>query len=245
MPIKVLLNGSKGRMGAMILRTGHPSQFEFCACLDVGDSADACISGVDVVIDFSFHEATLPLVELAARAGKPVVVGTTGHSSEERAKILSHKSRIPIVWSGNYSIGMNLLFFLTQRAAEILPPLYEPEITEVHHHHKKDAPSGTAVDLARRICTGRGWDYDRVVCNGRVGITGERPVEQIGMHALRGGDVVGEHTVSFFGDGERVSLHHLATDRRIFAQGALRCALWLAEGRAPGHYEMQDVLGLR
>ena len=244
MSVKVLLNGSKGRMGQAILKAGDPAVFDFAYCFDAGDDISAAVAEVDVIIDFSFHEATLPLVELAAKHKKPVVIGTTGHSAEVRQKILSYCKEIPIVWSGNYSIGMNLMFYLTKRAAEVLSELYEPEITEIHHHFKKDAPSGTAVDLARRVCEGRNWDYDEVVVFGREGITGERPAKQLGIHALRGGDVVGEHTVSFFGDAERVQLKHLATDRKNFAQGALASAKWV-EGKPAGFYEMQDVMNLR
>lgn len=244
MSLKVLLNGAKGRMGKAILAAGSSDVFDFCFCLDAGDDASVAIRKVDVVIDFSFHEATLPLVELAAKHGKPIVIGTTGHTAEVRNRILGYSKVIPMVWSGNYSIGMNLMFYLTKRAAEVLSELYEPEITETHHHFKKDAPSGTAVDLARRICEGRNWNYDEVVVNGREGITGERPARQLGIHALRGGDVVGEHTVSFYGDAERVQLKHLATDRKNFAQGALASAKW-AVGKPAGFYEMQDVMELR
>jgi 4-hydroxy-tetrahydrodipicolinate reductase len=244
MSIHLLINGSKGRMGQAILKAAQSSRFCIHGAIDAGDDPNALIKGADVVIDFSFHEATLPLVQLAVQHQKPIVIGTTGHHPGDRERILACAKDIPIVWSGNYSVGMNLLFFLTQRAAAALPELFEPEITEIHHHAKKDAPSGTAVDLARRICSGRKWDFDAVVTHGREGITGERPVRQLGMHALRGGDVVGEHTVSFFGEGERVELRHLATDRKIFAQGALHAAAWVV-GKSPGLYEMQDVLELR
>lgn len=231
-------------MGQAIQKAANPDEFDICFKIDIGDIASECISKVDVVVDFSHHDVTPGLVELASAHQKPVVIGTTGHSPEERKRILSASSQIPLVWSGNYSIGMNLMFFLTQKAAEALPELFEPEITETHHHFKKDAPSGTAVDLARRICEGRDWDFDEVVVNGRSGIIGERPEKQIGIHALRGGDVVGEHTVSFFGDGERIQLKHLATDRKVLARGALVSAKWII-GKEPGLFEMQDVLNLR
>ena len=244
MPLKVLLNGAKGRMGEAIIRAADPKVFEICHRYDMDENPCPAGPKSDVIIDFSYHEATLRLVELAAKHGKPIVIGTTGHDAEVREKILSYQDKIPLVWSGNYSIGMNLMFYLTKRAAETLTEIFEPEITEVHHHFKKDAPSGTAVDLARRICEGRNWDYDEVVNHGRSGITGERSPKQLGIHALRGGDVVGEHTVSFFGDSERVELKHLATDRKIFAFGALAAAKW-AVGKPAGFYEMQDVLGLR
>ncbi len=244
MAIKALLNGYKGRMGQAILAASENSKVEICAQTDIGDDTEACLKGAEVIIDFSHKDATLPLVEIAARRKIPVVIGTTGHTPEERAKIIRYTTQIPIVWSGNYSIGMNLLFYLTKRSAETLPELYEPEITEVHHHFKVDAPSGTAVDLARRICEGRDWDYEESIVHGREGMTGERKPREIGMHALRGGDIVGDHRVSFFGEGERVELRHIATDRKIFAQGALTSALWVVK-QAPGLYEMQDVMGLR
>lgn len=231
-------------MGQAILQAANTDQFDVCFKLDVGDLAVDCLKNVDVVIDFSHHDVTLGLAELAAEHNKALVIGTTGHTAQEREKILSLSKKIPLVWSGNYSIGMNLMFYLAQKTAETLPELYEPEITEIHHHFKKDAPSGTAVDLGRRICEGRNWDFDEVTVNGRSGITGERPGKQLGIHAVRGGDVVGEHTVSFFGDGERIQLKHLATDRKIFAQGALAAAKW-AVSKEPGFYEMQDVLNLR
>ena len=244
MAIKVLLNGANGRMGRAILAAADPDRVEIVHKLDVGDQIEGAIGSVDVAIDFSHASATLPLVRSAARHGKAVVIGTTGHSEADRNAILELKNSVPIVWSGNYSIGMNLLFHLSRIAARALPESYEPEITEAHHHFKKDAPSGTALDLVRRICEGRGWDAGETVLSGRSGDTGERPRRQIGVHALRGGDVVGEHRVSFFGEGERIELKHLATDRRIFAEGALASALWVV-GKAPGFYEMQDVLKLR
>jgi 4-hydroxy-tetrahydrodipicolinate reductase len=244
MPLKVLLNGAAGRMGKAIAKAADPAVFDLAFPLELDDDPDAAVPACDVIIDFSFHDATLSLVQLAAEYCKPIVIGTTGHSTAEREQVLAYAEKVPMVWSGNYSIGMNLLFYLTKRAAETLSEIFEPEITEVHHHFKKDAPSGTAMDLARRICNARDWDINEVLQHGRSGITGERPERQIGMHALRGGDVVGEHTVSFFGEGERVELRHLATDRTIFAHGALASARWVV-GKAPGLYEMQDVLNLR
>lgn len=231
-------------MGEAIQRLADPDFFDFRYAIDAGDDATPLVPLADIIIDFSHHDATLKLVKLAAAHKKPIVIGTTGHSVEERKQILTYTHDIAVVWSGNYSIGMNVLFYLTKRTAEILSETYEPEITEIHHHFKKDAPSGTALDLARRVCEGRNWDMEEVVNNGRSGLTGSRPVKQIGIHALRGGDVVGEHTVSFFGDGERVQLKHLATDRKVLAQGALASAKWVV-GKPAGLYEMQDVLNLR
>ena len=244
MPIKVMLNGANGRMGKAIQTYANPEILDICQLLDVGDDASNTISEVDLVIDFSHLDATKTLVKLAAAHNKAIVIGTTGHNSAERDEILSYSKKIPMVWSGNYSIGMNLLFHLTQLTATALSEQYEPEITEIHHHFKKDSPSGTAIDLARRICTGRNWKLEDVVQNGREGLIGERPKQQLGIHAIRGGDVVGEHTVKFFGEGERVELKHLATDRKVLAKGALTAAEWVA-GKPAGFYEMQDVMGLR
>jgi 4-hydroxy-tetrahydrodipicolinate reductase len=244
MSLKVLLNGAQGRMGQAIQKAAQDSTFSIVWKLDQGSSIPSPFPQADVVIDFSFREATLPIVEAAATHDIPVVIGTTGHDPKVREAIISHSNKIPMVWSGNYSIGMNVLFYLTQTTAKALSNIYEPEIVEVHHRHKKDAPSGTAVDLAKRVCAGREWNYDEATIYGREGMTGERPANQVALHAVRGGDVVGQHTVSFFGEGERVELSHLATDRKIFAQGALAAAQWVV-GKPSGLYEMQDVLNLR
>ncbi len=244
MTTKIALNGAKGRMGRAICDAASDGDFEFVSLCDIGDEVGDAFKLADVIIDFSHHSATLGIVEKAVGHLKPVVIGTTGHDSAEREEIIAHSKSIPLVWSGNYSMGMNLLFYFAQKAAEALPELYETEIIEAHHSHKKDAPSGTAMDIARRICEGRNWNLEQVIQHGREGITGERPGKQLGVHAIRGGDVVGDHTVQFFGQGERFELRHQATDRKVFAQGALSSASWVV-GKAPGFYEMQDVLGLR
>ena len=209
---------------------------------DIGDDLTSEITNCDVAVDFSFHEATRSLAELAVAHGKSLVIGTTGHSEEDRTAITQLASQIPIVWAGNFSIGVNLLFYLTSKAASILSPDYNPEIVEMHHCLKKDAPSGTASRLAEIIRQARQLtpNHER---HGRKGITGERPREEIGIHALRGGEVVGDHTVIFAGPGERLELSHKAADRRIFAQGALKAAKWVSM-QAPGLYSMQDYLGL-
>lgn len=243
MPLKILLNGAQGRMGVAIQAVAAESNAVIAAAVDLGEDAEAHIDACDAVIDFSFHTATLPLIEIAARHGKPVVIGTTGHDEEERKAITAYAGQLPIVWAGNYSVGVNLLFYLTGKAATILGAQYHPEVTEMHHRHKKDAPSGTAERLVEVILGARGLTPDQVQ-HGRQGITGERPDAEVGVHALRGGDVVGEHTVYFAGPGERIELTHRATDRKIFAQGAIRAAHWVL-GKKPGLYNMEDVLGLR
>lgn len=213
---------------------------------DLGDNGPELLKHaageIDVVIDFSFHTATADLVEAAASAGLPVVIGTTGHSAEERARILACTDQIPVVWSGNYAVGVNVLFWAVRELAAVLGEEFEPEIVEYHHRAKKDAPSGTAERLAEVILEARQWPTS-AVRHGREGITGERPHREIGMHALRGGAVIGEHTVHFASPDERLEITHRAGDRRIFALGALRAARWVV-GRAPGLYRMENVLGL-
>lgn len=240
--MKILLNGSKGRMGQAIMAAAPQAACEIVAATDVGDDPSAAIGQCDAVIDFSHHSATPGVVALAATHGKPVIIGTTGHTEEEREAILQHTDTIPVVWAGNYSIGVNVLFWLTRKAAEILGSDYDPEIVEMHHRHKIDAPSGTAERLIEVVREARGLTPDQVQ-HGRAGNIGQRPNDEIGVHALRGGSVVGEHEVLFAGDGECISLSHSAGDRKIFALGALRAAKW-TDGRKPGLYRMEDVLGL-
>lgn len=229
-------------MGQAILAIAGEKGIGITAGLDMGDDLGDALSHCDVVVDFSLHEATAPLVEAAAKAGKPVVIGTTGHTEEERDRILAATKTIPIVWAGNYSVGVNLLFHLTKIAAKILPPQYQAEILEAHHRHKQDAPSGTANDLADCVREGRGKDLPAV--NGREGHTGARTDEEIGIHAIRGGEIVGEHTAFFIGPNDRIELTHRAASRRILAEGALDAALWVQAGREPGLYNMRNVLGL-
>jgi len=214
------------------------------AQVDAGDDFPAELPAADAVIEFSHHTVTPAVAEACAAAGKVLVVGTTGHTDEELARIRAASSAIPLVFAPNYSVGVNALFWLTQKAAEILGPGFDLEVVEMHHRLKKDAPSGTARRLAEILASVRGLDYASDVRHGREGITGERTSREIGMHALRGGDVVGDHTVIFATQGERVELTHKASSRDTFAMGSLRAARW-AWGRPAGLYDMQDVLGLR
>jgi len=239
-----MLNGAQGRMGRAIASIADEKDCRIVAGVDLGDDPAAVIDDCDVVIDFSLQEATLPVAKLTAERGKPIVIGTTGQSAEDREAITALSSRIPMVWAGNFSTGVNLLFYLTQKAAEVLDAEsdFDPEVIEMHHRHKKDAPSGTAERLLEILKESRSLG-DADVAHGRQGITGERPAAQIGSHALRGGDVVGDHLVMFAGSGERLELTHRATDRVIFAAGALRAAKW-AVAQPAGLYSMQDVLGL-
>jgi 4-hydroxy-tetrahydrodipicolinate reductase len=243
MPLKILLNGSHGRMGLAISEIAEVHDAVITAACDAGDNPAESIAECDVVIDFSFHEVTSGLAELAVAHKRPLVIGTTGHTSAEKTTILETiRDQIPVVWAGNYSVGVNTLNYLTRKAAGVLGPKYEPEVFEMHHHHKKDAPSGTAERLIEILRQAYALGSDQVV-HGREGLGGARPEKEIGVHALRGGDIVGEHTVYFCGEGERIELTHRATDRKIFAQGAVRAAHW-SLGRDPGLYNMEDVLGL-
>ncbi len=243
MPLKILLNGSRGRMGVAIINVAEANDAVIHSACDAGDDPSLTVAECDAIIDFSFHEVTAGIAKLAAEHKLPLVIGTTGHTDEERAEILQAvEGKIPVVWAGNYSVGVNTLNYLTRKAATILGEQYEPEVLEMHHHHKKDAPSGTAERLIEILRDAYELGKDQVV-HGREGLVGARPRKEIGVHAIRGGDIVGEHTVYFCGDGERIELTHRATDRKIFAQGSVRAAHW-AVGKAPGIYNMEDVLGL-
>ena len=172
-----------------------------------------------------------------------MVIGTTGHSTEQRKFIETAAKSVPIVFAPNFSVGVNTLFWLTRKTAELLGPDFDLEIVEMHHRLKKDAPSGTAQKLAEILSEVRQLDVQKNVAHGRHGMIGERPGKEIGMHSLRGGDVVGEHEVIFAGPGEQLALTHRASSRETFARGALRAARWIV-GKQPGLYSMEDVLGL-
>ena len=241
---RIIITGSKGRMGqALVACAARQPEVKIVGQVDQGDDLNSVIGQGDAVVDFSFHSATPGIVELCAKHHKALVIGTTGHSDEEKARITPHASRLPIVWSANYSTGVNALFWLTRKAAEILGPGFDLEIVEMHHRTKKDAPSGTARTLAEILAAVRRQPLDQVARHGRVGIVGERTASEIGIHSLRGGDVVGDHTVLFANTGERLELTHKASSRETFANGALRAALWVVKQK-PGLYDMQDVLGL-
>lgn len=243
--VRVLINGYKGRMGqALIACAQRMSDLKVTAQADQGDALAPLIAQVDVVIDFSFHSVTAQVAEICADAGKALVIGTTGHTEAEKAAIRAHQSRIPMVWASNYSTGVNTLFWLTRKAAEILGPSFDLEVVEMHHRLKKDAPSGTATTLAEILADVRKQQLSEVIRNGREGIVGERTSAEIGMHAVRGGDVVGDHTVIYAAVGERVELTHKASSRDTFANGALRASAWVVRQK-PGIYDMQDVLGLK
>jgi len=241
----VIITGSKGRMGqALIACAKKIAGLQVVAEVDQGDDLGNVIAKGDVVIDFSAHAATLEIARLCAKHKKALVIGTTGHTDAETAEIKKLKAKIPIVWASNFSTGVNTLFWLTRKAAEILGPGFDLEVIEMHHRLKKDAPSGTAKSLAEILADVRKLHLNEAARHGRVGIVGERTQNEIGVHSIRGGDVVGDHTVIFANVGERVELTHKASSRDTFANGALRAAQWLVKQK-PGLHDMQDVLGLK
>lgn len=241
--LKIAINGSNGRMGQAVAAAADEEGVEVVGRCDLGGDLKAEARNADVIIDFSFHETTEAVIETAKETGTRLVIGTTGHNDERRTELRKRAGEIPTVWAGNYSIGVNLLFFLTQRAASVLDETYDAEIVELHHRLKKDAPSGTAADLYEIILKERGLGFE-ALRHGRSGVIGERSTREVGVHALRGGDVIGDHTVLFAGPGERIELTHRASNRRIYSTGALRAARWIMD-QAAGVYDMQDVLGFR
>jgi 4-hydroxy-tetrahydrodipicolinate reductase len=242
--VRVLLVGARGRMGRGIVdaATSHAG-VEIVAERNRGDEMRDGLSVCDVVIDFSHADATDAVCAACTEAGRPLVIGTTGHSPEQASRIREAATSIPVVLAPNFSVGVNALFWLTRKASELLGDGFDIEIVEMHHRLKKDAPSGTAKRLAEVACESRGLVYERDIAHGRAGLIGERPANQIGVHAIRGGDVVGDHTVIFASAGERVELTHKASSRGTFAVGALRAAQWVV-GQPAALYSMQDVLGL-
>ena len=263
---RIIIHGAAGRMGRrLIALAAEDSEFTLTAAIEAPGHAllgsDAgTLAGLeplgmplteqlppagsaDVVIDFTHPAATRRLLEAAAASKLAVVIGTTGLGEQDHAAIDAAAASIGIVQAPNMSLGVNLLMNLAARVAQTLGPDYDIEITEMHHRFKKDAPSGTAMGLAQSICQATGRDLQRDLAHGRHGPEAERRQGEIGMHALRGGDVVGRHTVSYATLGEEIQLTHIATTRDIFARGALRAAAWLHH-QPTGRYGMQDVLGL-
>jgi len=242
---RVIINGSKGRMGQALMSCAELMPgLEIVGAVDQGDDLAGLLPKADVVIEFSFQSVTLGVAEICAKHGKALVIGTTGHPAEEKAKIVALGSKIPMVMATNFSTGVNTLFWLTRKAAEILGPAFDLEVLEMHHRLKKDAPSGTATTMLEILGDVRKLQLEEALRHGRKGITGERTSSEIGIHAIRGGDVVGDHTVIFANNGERVELTHKASSRETFANGALRAAQWVVKQK-PAVYDMQDVLGLK
>lgn len=224
-PVKIIICGSKGRMGqALVACAKADPELQLVGEIDQGDDLSALVAASDAIVDFSVHEATALIARLAAQHKKALVIGTTGHTEAERRATREAVKPIPCVWASNFSTGVNTLFWMTAKVAGIIGPNWEAEITETHHTAKKDAPSGTAKTLQQILKKARGKDAP--------------------AHALRIGDIVGDHTVTFGTAGERLELTHRATSRDTFARGALRAAKW-AVSQKPGLYDMQDVLGLK
>ncbi len=240
-----------GRVVAAIERAGHAALGSDAGAVAgvkplgvvIGEDAEALFAAADAVLEFSSPESSVAHARIAAATGTVHVIGTTGMDAAQEAALSEAAKGAAIVWAANMSVGVNLLLALTERVAATLDESYDIEIVEMHHRHKVDAPSGTALALGRAAAAGRGVALDDVSARGRDGVTGARKPGDIGFAVLRGGDVVGEHSVIFAADGERLELGHRATDRRIYSRGALRAALW-ARGKPPGLYSMIDVLGL-
>ncbi|MDD5678450.1 MAG: 4-hydroxy-tetrahydrodipicolinate reductase [Kiritimatiellae bacterium] len=265
--LKIAILGAAGRMGQVLIRCASRSpnlhlvgavEAEQCPLLgkDAGIIAGIADIGViltadsrkafqkaDVLVDFSFPSATGRHATLAAELKKPMVIGTTGLNAAETEIIRKVAAHIPVVWAPNMSLGVNLLFAMVRKTAGVLGD-YNIEIIETHHRHKKDSPSGTALRLAETAAAARGLKLDDVATHGRQGLVGERPAAQIGIHAVRAGDVVGDHTILFATEGERLEMTHRASSRDCFAMGALRAVEWVVT-RKPGLYSMLDVLGIK
>ncbi|MCA0873602.1 4-hydroxy-tetrahydrodipicolinate reductase [Seohaeicola saemankumensis] len=262
----IVVTGASGRMGQMLIRTITESDKAHLVGAverpghdwvgqDVGTAMGGPALGVTVtdqpldafakaqaIVDFTAPAATLEFAALAAQARAVHVIGTTGMTEEDIAALKPAARHATIIRAGNMSLGVNLLVQLTRKVAQALDDDFDIEVIEAHHHHKVDAPSGTALMLGEAAAEGRGVALTDVADRGRDGITGARTKGDIGFTAIRGGDIVGEHDVLFAGAGERIVLRHMATDRAIFARGALKAALW-GQGKAPGEYDMADVLG--
>lgn len=266
-PLKVVIAGCSGRMGHALLesvfadaelvlhgaldRADNPQlgrdageQFGRLSGVKVTSDVDAALNGADVLVDFTRPEASMLYLEACQKAGVGMVIGTTGFSTEQKFAIQSASKNISIVFAPNMSVGVTLLINLVEQAAKVLKDGYDIEVVEMHHRHKVDAPSGTALRLGEAAAHGIGQDLKDCAIYAREGVTGEREAGKIGFATLRGGDVVGDHTVMFAGIGERVEITHKASSRATFAIGALRAAKFLAEKKT-GLYDMQDVLGLR
>ena len=257
---KVLVVGAMGRMGESVRAAiEETTQLELGAALEapgqpcigglignhieISDDPKAALSGCDVAIDFTTPEATLRVMRTAAEAEVAYVCGTTGFSDAERAEIGDLAARIPIVHAPNFSVAVNILTWLTREAARKLGSGYDAELVEIHHSEKRDAPSGTSLHLAEAIAAARGQNLSDHLILERAGEIGERPRDAIGIQTLRAGDIAGEHTVMFVGQGERLELAHRASTRDHFARGAIRAAEWLV-GRDPGLYPIERVFGL-
>ena len=243
--IRIAVAGAKGKMGRAVIEAVRADKaLALASSFDVGDDVDKAIAAGDVVIDFTRPEGTLAHLERCLKHGKAMVIGTTGLSAADRKKIDDGSKRIPIVLSPNFAVGVNAVFKLAETAAGILGDDFDVEIIEAHHRHKVDAPSGTALKLGEIVSSSLKRNLKSVAKHGREGDVGARPAKEIGFHAIRGGDIVGEHTVVFAGTGERVEVTVRSQSRATYALGALRAAKFL-RGRKSGLFDMADVLGLK
>jgi len=256
--IKIAVLGPSGRMGRRVIELlAARTDMQLAAAIDhpssplVGQSIEGArvtsdagaLAGCAVYIDFTTPESTEAVARAAAAHRVAAVVGTTGLGRAADGALSTLAEVAPVLVAANFSLGVNLLLVLAETAARALGPGFDLEIVEAHHRHKRDAPSGTALALARALAAGRGVELQDVLTTARSGEVGARPDGEIGVVAVRGGDVIGDHTVHFLGEGERIELTHRAGSRDLFAAGALRAAAWIA-GRPPGRYTMRDVLGL-
>ena len=241
---KIAVVGASGRMGQTIIEAiNQNDKVALGVALDKGDDLSAMVDQFDVVIDFTRPEATLEYLAVCVAAGKSIVIGTTGFDEPGLAAINKAAQQIPVVFAPNMSVGVNLSLKLLEMAAKVIGEESDIEIVEAHHRHKVDAPSGTALKMGEVVANALGRDLSKCAVYGREGIEQPRDRETIGFSTIRGGDVVGEHTVSFFMEGERVEITHKASSRLTFANGAIRASAWL-KGKSAGLYSMQDILDI-
>jgi 4-hydroxy-tetrahydrodipicolinate reductase len=243
--IRYAIAGAGGRMGKTLIEAVQAApDAELAAAFDIGDSIENALAHADCLIDFTRPEGTLKHLEICRQRSVHMIIGTTGFSAEQKQQIEAAARDIPIVFAPNMAVGVNVVFKLLDMAARILDEGYDIEVIEAHHRHKIDAPSGTALRMGEVVAHALGRDLKECAVYGREGHTGERPAKQIGFATVRGGDIVGDHTVLFAGTGERVEITHKAASRMPYALGSLRAARFL-HGKQNGLFDMQDVLGLR
>ncbi|WP_316900875.1 4-hydroxy-tetrahydrodipicolinate reductase [Pseudodesulfovibrio indicus] len=258
MTVDIVILGAKGRMGNMLVnqtladeglnlvgaceRKGNADGMHYEDC-EISDCLEDLLPKVPgaVIIDFTAPESSVAMAKIAAKNGNPAVIGTTGLNPDQQAELAESAKQVPLFWAPNMSVGINVLLKIMPLLVQALGENYDMEIVETHHKMKKDSPSGTALKLAQVLAEARGWIYDDVKKHCRDGIIGERPKNEIGVQTLRGGDVVGEHTMFFFGPGERIEVTHRAHSRETFAAGALRAAKWLATQKPGKLYNMADI----
>lgn len=243
--IRYAIAGARGRMGRMLIEAVEAAEdAELAAAFDIDDDAEAAIASADCLIDFTCPEGTLAHLDICRRHGVHAIIGTTGFTAEQKQRIETASRDIPVVFAPNMAVGVNAVFKLLDVAARILNEGYDVEVIEAHHRMKVDAPSGTALRMGEVVAAALGRDLSECAVYGREGHTGERPATQIGFSTIRGGDIVGDHTVLFAGTGERIEITHKSASRMSYALGSLRAARFL-RGRQNGLFDMQDVLGLK